>query len=60
MTAAARFKESDVTRALKGARKAGFTHVRVALDPFGNIVVDASQEPNIATRNNPLDRLLRQ
>ena len=60
MTAAARFKEADVTRALRGARKAGFNRVRVSLDPLGNIVVDASDEAgDPAVRANPLDRLLR-
>lgn len=60
MTAAARFKESDVARAMKGARRAGFSRVRVGIDLQGNIVVDASDEPTLAVegRRNPLDRLL--
>jgi hypothetical protein len=60
MTAAARFKQSDVTRALRGARLAGFAHVRVGIDARGNIVVDASETPVAAERRNPLDRLLDQ
>lgn len=60
MTAPARFKEADVTRALRGAKKAGFRRVRVALDPLGNIVVDASDEPGETGLRNPLDRMFGQ
>lgn len=60
MTQAARFKQEDITRAFRGAKKAGFARVRVAIDTAGNMVVDASDEPaDVATlRRNPLDRLL--
>lgn len=61
MTVAARFKEADVTRVMRGARKAGFSRVRVSIDPLGNIVADASDDPGEVApeRANPLDRLLR-
>lgn len=60
MTAPARFKEADIKRVMAGARAAGFTRVRVGIDPNGNIVVEASNDPGeIADRANPLDRLLR-
>jgi hypothetical protein len=58
VTAPARFTKTDVTRAMKGARDAGFGHVRVAIDVHGNMVIDASDSPTIVARANPLDRLL--
>lgn len=61
MTAPARFRQEDVTRIMRGAKKAGFSRVRLAVDPQGNILVDASddQEENPAFKVNPLDRILR-
>ncbi len=41
----ARFTEHDVKRAMKGAKAAGFTRVRLHIDPLGNIVIDAGNEP---------------
>ncbi|MDP1026363.1 hypothetical protein Q5H91_03995 [Sphingomonas sp. KR1UV-12] len=58
MTARARFTQSDVSRAMKAAREAGYDHVRVGIDVQGNIVVDASNAPMMKARENPLDRLL--
>jgi hypothetical protein len=60
MSAAARFRQEDIARAMRGARKAGFTRVRVGIDVQGNIVVDACDDPTPAgdVRRNPLDRLL--
>jgi hypothetical protein len=62
MTAAARFTEADIKRAMNGARKAGFQQVRVGIDVRGNLVVDASLEPANEGfgKPNPLDRLLPQ
>jgi hypothetical protein len=57
MTAAARFKESDVTRALKGAKKAGFPVGRAEIDANGTIIIYAA-ERGMAGKGNPLDRLL--
>lgn len=58
MTAAARFKEADVTRVSRGLRKAGFRRVRVSIDPLGNIVADASDDPgDVPERRNPLDKV---
>ncbi len=45
MGAVARFTENDVARALKGAKKAAFTRVRIHIDPLGNIVMDCGNEP---------------
>ncbi|NKI99629.1 hypothetical protein [Novosphingobium sp. SG707] len=60
MSAPARFTQTDVTRAMKGARKAGFSAIRVVIEPGGNIVMEASEAPNEAiTRRNPLDRVLK-
>lgn len=39
MTVAARFKQVDVTRALKGAQAAGFRVGRIEIDRHGNIVI---------------------
>lgn len=60
MTAPATFRQSDITRAMKGARAAGFRRVQVHVDRAGNIVVDASDDPAPLQeeRRNPLDRLL--
>ncbi|MGK6320160.1 hypothetical protein [Sphingomonas sp. DT-204] len=44
MTAPAHFKESDIVRAFKGAKKAGFERVRVTVDRFGNLVIDVGGE----------------
>lgn len=62
MTARALVREADVTRVLRGARKAGFAHVRLGIDRDGRMVVDASTEaafpPLDEPRRNPLDRVL--
>ena len=58
MSAPARFSQADVTRAMKGAKAAGFTRVRVGIDPLGNLVIDASDDAAPIDRRNPLDRLL--
>lgn len=60
MTAPARFRQEDIKRVMAGAKAAGFSRVRVGIDPQGNIVVDASNDPGEAPVSaNPLDRLLR-
>lgn len=54
-----RFTEKDVTRAMKGAKAAGFTRVRLHIDPLGNIVIDASMEPmEDRSQVNPLDIMI--
>ena len=58
MTAPARFTQSDITKAMKAARSAGFSHVRVGIDVLGNMVVDASDNTPAPERRNPLDRIL--
>lgn len=59
MTAPARIKQAEITRAMKGAKDAGFSRVRVIIDVLGNLVIDASDEPAVLVDANPLDRLLR-
>lgn len=60
MTAIARIKLSEATRMFRAAKTAGWTRVRVTVDPAGNIVADASNEsPADAPPTNPLDRVLR-
>lgn len=39
MTAAARFKQSDVARAVKAVESAGVRVGTVKIDPLGNIVI---------------------
>lgn len=59
MTVPARFKQQDITKALRGARAAGYVRVRVGIDVLGNMVIDASDGPaEVVDRRNPLDRLL--
>ncbi|AOH83650.1 hypothetical protein AWL63_06340 [Sphingomonas panacis] len=59
MTAPARFKQQDITRALRGARAAGFTRVRVGIDVTGNMVIDAADDSvELPAPANPLDRIL--
>lgn len=43
MTAPARFRQSDVTRAIKAARAAGADDVRVELEPNGKLVILTGQ-----------------
>lgn len=45
MGAPARFTEGDVLRALKAAKKAAFTRVRISIDPLGSIVMDCGNDP---------------
>lgn len=42
MTAPARFKQSDINRAMRGARAAGFTDVRIEIATDGKLVVHGS------------------
>lgn len=53
MTARAAFKQSDVTRALKGMEAAGYRAARVEIDPNGKIVVIA--ESPAANDDGPSD-----
>ena len=39
MTAQARFRQCDVERALKAAKRCGFADVRVRIDPAGGMEV---------------------
>ncbi|GAO78689.1 hypothetical protein [Sphingopyxis sp. C-1] len=46
MTAPARFKQSDLQRAMKAAKCAGFDHPRVILRPNGEIeIICGNTEP---------------
>lgn len=57
MGAHARFKQSDLTRAVKGVEKAGLRVGRVEIDANGKIVILTNDAPG-ATLTNPLDRIL--
>lgn len=57
MSAAARFKEADVTRAVRGATKAGMMVGRIEIDPNGKIVIlSESIAPSVDP--NPWDSVL--
>ena len=42
MTAATRFTQADVTRAMRGARQAGFSSVQVKIDADGVLTIVAN------------------
>lgn len=58
MSAAARFKQSDVKRAVKGAMDAGIRVGRVLIDPLGNIIVETDTAPTQHRKPSKLDRIL--
>ena len=43
MTAPARFREADITRAATGLRKAGYDIAKMEIDPTGKIVIIPGQ-----------------
>ncbi len=53
MTAPARFKQSDVSRAIKGVKAAGAEIVRVEIDPSGKIIIHT--DPKAANDDGPSD-----
>lgn len=57
MTAKSRFKQADVTRAMKGALAAGEQIGMVRITPSGEILVYAKGAEHLP-RANPLDDLL--
>jgi hypothetical protein len=60
MTAPARFTKADTTRLLKSAKEAGFTRIRLEIDPYGHIILDAGNDDAPAPKAaNPLDRILK-
>jgi hypothetical protein len=58
MTRAARFKQSDLTRAAKALERAGLQIAGAKINPDGSITV-LTGEPTAANDSNPLDRVLR-
>lgn len=46
MTAKSRFKQIDVTRALRAAKEVGFQDVKVRIDPAGGIEIIVGQAAN--------------
>jgi hypothetical protein len=45
MTAPARVPQSDITRALKAARAAGYARARLEISPGGAIILTVSDSP---------------
>ncbi len=54
MTAPARFKQDDVTRAVRGVVKAGMRVGRVEIDPNGHIII-LSESSAPSPDRNPWD-----
>jgi hypothetical protein len=59
MTAPARFTQSDVARAVSGARKGGLAIGSVTIDPNGNITIAAESAGGAALTANPWDAVLK-
>jgi hypothetical protein len=57
MSARARFKQSDVTRAVRGAIAAGLRVGKVEIDPSGKIII--LPELMVKQRGNSWDDVLR-
>lgn len=57
MTKAAKFTQTDVKRAVKGAAEAGLVVGRFRIDPLGNIEVFAATAGDARASDNPWDRL---
>lgn len=56
MTAPARFKREDLTRAVKGVRDAGVEIGRVEIDPTGRIIIlPLAAAPILSAAANPWD-----
>ena len=56
---AASFRQADVTRAMRGAIKAGATVRRVVIDPDGKIAVICAEATEPANPDAGLERLMR-
>lgn len=55
-----KFKERDVSRAIRGVVNAGISVGRVMVDRDGNIVVIASQPGDVIEASDDLDRELQE
>jgi hypothetical protein len=56
MTAAARFKQADLTRALRAVASAGVRVGRIEIEPNGKIVI-LSESAAPSAKANPCDRI---
>ncbi|MGE0178949.1 MAG: hypothetical protein AB7O91_03910 [Sphingomonas sp.] len=56
MSAAVRFRQADLTRAIRAARKGGIEDPRVEIEPGGKIVIMAAAAARPAA--NPWDEVL--
>ena len=54
----ARFTQGDLTKAIKGARAAGFEPRRIVIDINGQIILSSSQTENDDHSPNPWDDVL--
>lgn len=58
MAARARFRQADMTRALKAAVAAGVKPAQIVLEPTGEMRLIFADEAQATGPVNPLDRLL--
>jgi hypothetical protein len=58
VTARAVFKEIDITRAIRGARKAGVEEVKITIAPTGEIVIVTGRAAAEAADGNSFDKLM--
>lgn len=58
MTTPAKFRQADVTRAVKGAQAAGIRVGRIQIDPRGQIVIDAASESGAPKKSSSWDDVL--
>lgn len=59
MTRSVRFRETDLTRAVKAIEKAGVSVAGARINPDGTITVLTGEPQAANDRLNPLDRVLR-
>ena len=57
---ASRFRQSDLTRALRGAKRGGMCVERVEIEASGKIVIFSGSVPSPRSRSNPWDEELSQ
>lgn len=58
MTAAARFRQADLSRALRAAEKAGWRAGRVEIKTNGEIVITAASGATLGGGSNPWDEVI--
>jgi hypothetical protein len=52
------FQQRDITRALRGARAAGYEDVRIEIRPDGTMIITTGMMAEAGPRRNPFDDVL--